>query len=55
MSTYIIKYLQEDPEEVEADSFDEIGHEGRWLQFFSREQGAVLTVRTADVFSIRQK
>ena len=54
MKTFIVDYASKS-EEVEADSFDEIGHEGRWLQFFSKEKGIVLTVRTTDVFSIRQK
>jgi hypothetical protein len=55
MAVFIVEYVDNRTEEVEADSFDETGHEGRWLQFFSKQKGIVLAVRTTDLFSIRQK
>lgn len=58
MSKYIVTNLNDRTFEVEADTFQDAGHEGHWIDFGGKSAGQwyhVLRVRSGDVKKIERK
>jgi hypothetical protein len=58
MPKFTVTKVNDTSFEVEADTFQDAGHEGRWIDFGGKVAGSwihVLRVRSADVKKIERK